>query len=113
MNAVLLNFGAATICWDHTILINGGGVSGNRTLFDVYNILIYLQYFYHFWPRGNSGVILAENRVKSDDVFTIERLLFGSLFVLVGNNIGLCADKNWFVEFVIDCLVCLIYPDST
>ena len=36
-----------------------------------------------FWPRGDSGVILAENRVKSDDVFTIERLLFGSLFVLV------------------------------
>jgi hypothetical protein len=58
-------------------------VHGNRTLFDVYNPLIYIQYFYRFWPRGNSGVILAENRVKSDDVFSLEGLLFGSLFVLV------------------------------
>lgn len=81
MNAALLNFGTAAICWDHTILINGGGVNGNRTHFEVFNLLIYLLIFCNFWPRGNSGVILAENRVKSDDVFTIERLLFGSLFI--------------------------------
>ena len=31
----------------------------------------------------------------------LKRLLFGGLFVLVGKNIGLFAEKNWFVEFVI------------
>ena len=49
MNDALLNFGAATICWDQTILINGGGVSGNRTLFGAYNLLIYLLIFLSFF----------------------------------------------------------------
>jgi hypothetical protein len=56
-------------------------VHGNRTLLNVYKLLICL--FFHFWPRRNSGVILAENRVKSDNVFPIESLLLGGLFVLI------------------------------
>ena len=42
MNAALLNFGAATTCWDHKTLISGGGVIGDKTLSEAYNILIYL-----------------------------------------------------------------------
>ena len=68
-------FCAATICWDQTILINGGGVSGDRTHFILYNIF---KYFYPFWPWGNSGIILTQIWFKSIECCEMKRLFLGA-----------------------------------